>query len=126
MFSTTQLARETGISFRMCDYWCQVGILEPIEDGPRSERGTTAARPGSGSPRRFTASEMWVAAVLAELRLVGAPLDVLRRVASQLRMATEYHGVVFVDPEGWLAREPSPVCWRLDLDSIAALVPAEV
>jgi len=103
------LQNATGLTYRQGDWWCRAGLLVPA-GGPH---------PGSGQGRRFSEREVWVASVLAELRRLGGTLDVLRRVASQLRLDDPAMvGTIYVGPEGWISHAPAPACWCIDLDSI--------
>jgi hypothetical protein len=60
------LCAELGITYRMLDYWCRAGYLNP----GRAERGRFRS---SGSPRVWTAEELRVARLMG--RLVGASLS---------------------------------------------------
>lgn len=108
--SAAEVARATGLSYRQVDHWVTAGVLRPID----------TPNPGSGAGRRFSAEELTVAVVLASLRHMNVGLGVLDRVASQLRLfeLDQWHGLVFIDADGWLSRTPfdAPAGWILDLD----------
>lgn len=110
--SARDLCAETGITYRQLDYWTTRGVLQPLDRRSLS----------SGVPRPFDESEVRVARALASLRSLGAGLDVLIEVASQLRSGSmEWSGTIFVNAGGVVHREPCGLCcWALDLDPIAA------
>jgi hypothetical protein len=114
-FTAPQFCKAVGITYRQCDYWCRTGVLEPVVEAQ-----------GSGCYRQFDRKEAEVATVLTHLRAAGAELDLLRRVGSQLRMDVSFlkPRVLFIDCDGWCSREPSAVCWRLDLTKIIPLLDA--
>ncbi len=74
--SANELARRAGVTYRQLDYWCRIGLL------PDTARG-------SGSARRFDASDFAVVCRLRALLDAGVSLQSARRVVSYLR-----------DPEG--------------------------
>lgn len=109
--SGTELAQLGSITYRQLDYWVRCDVLEPLE------------RPHqSGFPREFPETEVQVARAVGQLRILGAPLDVLREVAGQLRTFTpaDWHGVIFVDQVGLIRRDTCALCWTLDLALVAA------
>lgn len=115
LLSTPEFCKLVGITYRMADYWSRVGVLVPVIEPT-----------GSGTPRCFDEPEVQVATVLSHLRLLGADMNILRRVASQLRIDKSFlaPGALYIDPEGWCSHTPLVVCWRLDVMAIASVVPA--
>lgn len=107
-----ELRKQAGISYRQLDYWTRQGVFAPLE----------RARYGPGYHRPFPESEVPVARAVAQLRVMGAPLDVLREVADQLRVMSEWHGLVFIDRLGLVRREPCGQSWALDLSTVTAAV----
>ncbi len=100
---------QAGISYRQLDYWCRLGIIEPVG----------AASPGSGSQRRFTAREIRVVAFVARLYELGARAAVVKHVAPLVRAMghDEWTGYLIVSPEGRVGRAIRPECgWIVDLD----------
>ena len=60
VYSSAEVARLAGITYRQVDYWVRIGLLrtaEPVE--------------GSGTARRFAAVEVNVARVVAALHSAG-------------------------------------------------------
>jgi hypothetical protein len=81
------------MTYRQLDYWTRRGWLQP-------HNGHT---PGSGHPRQWDESELWVAVIIGRLRLAGIEMDTAVRVA-RCRVSVPYEvtladGVVVrVDP----------------------------
>jgi DNA-binding transcriptional MerR regulator len=67
--NTTQLAAESGATFRMLDYWVRQGYLHPI------------GGVGTGSVRDFPAGEVHVAKVMARLVSAGVSPEAAHRAA---------------------------------------------
>lgn len=113
VISTPELARTCGLSYRQVDRWIREGVLVPLIESP-----------GSGGSRPFSESEARIARVLAALRSLGAPLEVLIVVAAQLRDWTDvdwYDQLLHVSPESGIVpctRMPS-ACWTVDLAALA-------
>lgn len=113
--SSINLSRASGLTYRQCDYWIRVGVLQTM-DG-RDE-------PGSGAQRSFAPEEVTVACVLAALRDLNVPLDTLKRVAEQLRLFDEdgWTGTLYVDTNGWISRDQPNMhaAYVINLDLFAA------
>ena len=73
-FSTAEVARLTGLSFRQLDYWDREGFL-----GPSVERAA-----GYGSTRRYSFADVVRLRVAARLRAAGVGLPRIRRCAEVL------------------------------------------
>lgn len=110
MKSGLELAHACGLSYRQVDYWTRAGVLVPVFENPGS---------GGGNRRPFSEDELRVARVLARLRSVGAGLEVLIVVASQLRALDDWTGRLFVSPEFGISRVAVDLCWSIDLDALA-------
>lgn len=109
MLSSPQVLHFAGCSYRQLDYWVRTGVIEP-------ER---AAR-GSGSRRLFTERQAHGVRMVADLAALGAPSGVLRGAFAYSQRLTEWTGLMFVDDEGTLTRNPpGGSCWAVDLDQIA-------
>jgi predicted site-specific integrase-resolvase len=68
-YSSIEVCRIVGITYRMLDYWVRTGTVRP----------TTKAQPGSGNPRRWTEDEVRrLQEVVAEYRAAMAILDAFR------------------------------------------------
>jgi len=61
--------RELGISYRQCDHWVRLGLLNPLHVG------------GSGSQREWTRAELDVARVMGRLVAAGVKPAVAALVA---------------------------------------------
>lgn len=106
------LCRRADITYRQLDHWCRLGVIRPV-----GGMGT----PGSGFARRFDMREVHVAAAVAELRDLGAPLDLAADVAEQLRVLDEWPGYVCVTRAGLVVTTvPAEGCWLLRLADLAA------
>lgn len=62
LLSTVEVCRRAGVSYRQLDYWIRCGILTPARE----------AR-GSGSARRFTATDLLAVWVAGRLGRMGVP-----------------------------------------------------
>lgn len=118
VITSERLAEQAGVTYRVIDYWCRMGVLDAV--------GSTT--PGTGSVRRFPRHEARVASVLARLNELGATVETLRAVGPMLRAmpAEEWHGELLVAKSGVCARlrrgEPvtfGEACWVVNLDLCA-------
>lgn len=89
-FSSQELQRLTGVTYRQLGYWVEQGVLVP---------SVSVAR-GSGSQHRWSASDVRLVKVLGELVALGADVRTLRLVPEVL----EHHC-----GEGWLLVGPGRV-----------------
>ena len=80
-FSTSEVARLTGLSVRQLDHWDRLGFLRP----------SVARASGYGSVRRYSYADVVRLRVAARLRSCGVGLTRLRRCADVLSR---------LDPEG--------------------------
>lgn len=67
--NTTQLAVESGATFRMLDYWVRQGYLHPV------------GGVGTGNSRDFGGDEIRVAKVMARLVSAGVSPEAAHRAA---------------------------------------------
>lgn len=104
---------QAGVSYRQLDYWCRLGIIEPVG----------GATPGSGSQRRFTSREIRVVAFVGRLYELGARAQVVKHVAPLVRAMSreEWTGYLIVGPDGRVGRHIRPEAgWVVDLDLCSA------
>lgn len=73
VLTTPEVCQVAGATYRMVDYWCRVGVLDPVRNGA-----------GSGCPRAWTVADANEARVCAVLAQLGAQCDVMRAVLTQL------------------------------------------
>lgn len=74
VWSSTEVTRLLGITYRQVDYWVREGLLRtalPVE--------------GTGRPRHFDHGELVIAAALAALSAAGVTGDLLRAVSVAMR-----------------------------------------
>lgn len=109
-FSSTDLCRLSGASFRRIDYWARTGALVP----------RIAAANGSGSQRRYSIAEARAAVALAMLTEVGLARVAMRKVGRWLCTREDWTGHVAFDATGRV-HEPSVAAagWLLDLEAVA-------
>ena len=88
-WTTPDAARASGTSYRRLDYWSRLGILKASHGEAR----------GSGSSRRWSTTDVFIAAVLGHLS-DGRPLEQLGNVVAVLRAADAGAW------DGWLVLEP--------------------
>ncbi len=55
-YSSTDVVRQTGLTYRILDYWCRTGVIIPDNEGR-----------GSGSRRSFSAEQMQHLEVMARV-----------------------------------------------------------
>jgi DNA-binding transcriptional MerR regulator len=73
LFSSRELCREAGITYRQLDYWCYIGLLEPQEQLGILD----PAHPGSGVRRRFSRDQLQLAGIVGRLASQGVELSAL-------------------------------------------------
>lgn len=71
-YSTAEVVKRTGLSYRQVDYLCRTGVLDPAV--PAS---------GSGTRREFSDSDLALALVVASLRAEGYTLSAVRRFLAE-------------------------------------------
>lgn len=115
-YTSLQVCGLVGASYRMLDYWTSQGVLLRLDD-----------RRGSGYPRRYSMSEIRVAAVVTQLAALGATIPVLGHVAEVVRAmgVDEWRGLLLVSRSGRCERLGRPgmvafdeAFWCVDLDRI--------
>jgi len=109
MLSSIEVATLTGASYRELDYWIRRGVL--VCERPAA---------GSGSQRGWSEAECRIVLVVLRLRHAGVRLDALARMAREMRAwaESEWGGVVFVDEDGGVWRNPRSMCHYIDLDDL--------
>lgn len=68
-YSTTEVVRKTGVSFRRLDYWDTTGLVRP----------SIREAAGPGSQRRYSDEDVAQVALIARLQQAGVDLHVIRR-----------------------------------------------
>lgn len=96
-FTTVEVVRRTGASFRRVDYWARTGLVTP----------SVQAAQGSGSQRLYSPSDLWRAAVVTQLLDAGLSLSQVRESLDRIAEDGEVRlGVVriLVDLDALAAR----------------------
>jgi DNA-binding transcriptional MerR regulator len=84
-FTTGQVARLTGVTFRQLDHWAWTGFLPPSGgDGPYTP-GNSAQR----QARHYTFSDLVRIRTVGELRRQGVPLQVIRQALDRLQQLAD-------------------------------------
>lgn len=105
--STDAFVEQTGVTYRIADYWARTGVLRP----------SIAEARGSGTARRYSAKDVEIGKVIARLGRLGAGGVVLTEVAAQLRYQSwGADGYLVVTAEGLVAwcDNPSQAFDQLD------------
>lgn len=113
LFSSDQVCRLTGVTYRQLDHWTRTGTISPAIDAQ-----------GSGSRRRWTQRHVCAVHVLGQMATMGANHLQLREAWTYLaeRPADAWHGIVYADRLGRISEHV--VCgWALDLDDARACLP---
>lgn len=76
-FTSPQVCRLTGVTYRELDYWVRTGTVAP----------TVVQAHGSGTQRRFSPSDVEAVAIVASLRAAGVPLVRCGRAVASARYA---------------------------------------
>jgi len=79
-FSTTEVARATGLSHRKVAYWAATGLIAPSVLDPT----------GTGNHRRFSLPDVLAFAALGAMRAHDVSLQALREVLQSLREVKGY------------------------------------
>ena len=77
-YSSAQVRRQTGLSFKQLDYWTRKGWLRTTW---RSRDGRTVGYGGSGIDRRFSQEELDRATMMARLVALGVAPQQAAKVA---------------------------------------------
>src|SRR3954468_16407242 len=80
-FTTGQVARLTGVTFRQLDHWAWTGFLPP-------SGGATPYVPGNSTQRQarqYTFAALVRICTVGELRRQGVPLPVIRQALDRLQ-----------------------------------------
>jgi DNA-binding transcriptional MerR regulator len=80
-FTTGQVARLTGVTFRQLDHWAWTGFLPPSGGDAPYTPGNSAQR----QARRYTFSDLVRIRTVGELRRQGVPLQVIRQALDRLQ-----------------------------------------
>lgn len=118
LWTTPEVARLVGASYRQVDYWCRTGVLSPLNNG----RGS-----GGGRVRLWTLDDIAVAAVIADLAALGATNEVWSAVAAYLSVpASLWPDRILVEADGRIPNRPEGTGWLLDLAGIRDRVSSAV
>jgi hypothetical protein len=111
VLTTPELVRQSRATYRQVDCWVRDDVLVPV-----------VAAMGSGTPRRFSDSEIPVARLVADLAALGAGRDVLRQAAAWARMfpLERWTSLAFVTEDGDVSFSVSGPCWVVDLAACVA------
>lgn len=80
-FTTGQVVRVTGVSFRQLDHWTWNDFLPP-------SGGTHDDLPGTGHARRYSFDDLVRIRAVGELRRQGVPLQVIRTALERLQQVS--------------------------------------
>lgn len=83
-FSTGQVARLTGVTFRQLDHWAWTGFLPPSGGAAPYAPGNSAQR----QARHYTFEDLVRIRTVGELRRQGVPLQVMRGALDRLQHIT--------------------------------------
>jgi hypothetical protein len=118
MFSTSEMCRLAGCSYRQLDYWMRHGVIHP------------AIRADvSGTRRAFSPRQVPIVRMVADLSGLGATCDVMTMAAfsADLIPADMWHGIAYVTPTGAVDfTPPGSSCWAVDLGKCSKGVPQSV
>jgi DNA-binding transcriptional MerR regulator len=84
-FTTGQVIRLTGVSFRQLDHWAWTGFLPPSGGAAPYAPGNRAQR----QARRYTFADLVKIRTVGELRRQGVSLAVIRQALDQLQQFTD-------------------------------------
>jgi DNA-binding transcriptional MerR regulator len=84
-FTTGQVIRLTGVSFRQLDHWAWTGFLPPSGGAAPYAPGNSAQR----QARRYTFADLVKIRTVGELRRQGVSLPVIRQALDQLQQFTD-------------------------------------
>jgi DNA-binding transcriptional MerR regulator len=84
-FTTGQVARLTGVSFRQLDHWAWTGFLPPSGGDEPYTPGSSAQR----QARQYTFGDLVRIRTVGELRRQGVPLQVIRKALDRLQHLTD-------------------------------------
>ena len=84
-FTTGQVARLTGVSFRQLDHWAWTGFLPPSGGAIPYAPGNSAQR----QARHYTFVDLVRIRTVGELRRQGVPLPVIRQALDRLQQVTD-------------------------------------
>jgi DNA-binding transcriptional MerR regulator len=87
-YSSAQLMRQSGLTYRQLDYYCAMGYLAPAED-----------EPGSGHPRRYSEDQVRIAVLIKKLLDAGFTVSAAATLA---REHVETGRPLVVNADGWL------------------------
>jgi DNA-binding transcriptional MerR regulator len=83
-FTTGQVARLSGVSFRQLDHWAWTGFLPPSGGDAPYAPGNSAQR----QARHYTFGDLVRIRTVGELRRQGVPLQVIRKALDRLQHLT--------------------------------------
>lgn len=73
VFSSPEVCRLAGITYRQLDYWCRTGVITPMR-----------VSDGSGMPRRWATKQVDIIRVLGRLSALGVCMQAFRTAAEEL------------------------------------------
>lgn len=134
-FTSVEVARLAGVSYRVLDYWCRNGAMFPTAPAPSrnpdylppldSPLRKPASQPGSGGRRRWSLRDVVAARALARLCELGARQRVLARLCAAIAYidldslpliaAVDAAGIVRWDG-GRLPVDEVRACWLVLVD----------
>lgn len=116
--STTEVAEQAHVTYRVLDWWCRTGVLQP----------SVGRGDGSGLRRRYSAHDVLVAVVLGRLTRLHASGPALRAAATSLGSLEPFSGYLVVDEAGCAYRSDDPgavivlrslgSAWVVDLSAV--------
>lgn len=113
LYSTAQIAELTGLTYRQVDYYDRRGMFSPSHASAR----------GNGTRRVYSAGDVDRGRLVAALRLLGAPFEVIARVLEQLPAhADDWPSFLFIGCDGELHefRPPGPAWWGVQTSRVRA------
>lgn len=112
-YSTAQVAELTGLTYRQVDYYDRRGMFSPSH----------AKSSGPGSRRVYSSEDVDRGRLVAALRILGAPFEVIARVLEQLPAhADDWQPFLFIGPTGELTkfRPPGAAWWGVQTSRVRA------
>lgn len=75
IYSSSELARLTGMSLRQIDYWDRTNLIHP----------SAQAAHGSGSRKRYSENDLLQVKVVARLVTAGVTIQAIRKVMAEIK-----------------------------------------
>jgi DNA-binding transcriptional MerR regulator len=119
LFSSTEVCRLSGISYRQLDYWDRRLFVSP-----------SVGASGSGSRRRWSRDSIVLANVMASMAAISCRLDqtgpVLEHLKVLRRRGIPWPSVLTLGPSGIIESDRVPAVISIDLYKIEALVDHQI